>query len=289
VPEGPTPQPGVLSPVPSAARFLTFILRPYGDPREVLEGLRESLWDPCVVLGVGAPGLNVPGLRPMPLSLRRFAYTQASLFARVSHSDESDRFDACMALARRLEGAFAVAEEVHAFLYAEGRDLSGFEDGTENPTGARALDAAVVQAGPLGVRGGSFALVQRWVHDLAALEALGREGRNRVIGRDRDTNQELPNAPPSAHIRRTAQEDFDPPAFMLRRSMPYGGVREHGLQFLAFGASLDRFERMLARMNGDEDGVPDALFTFSSAATSGYYFCPPLREGRIDLRAVTGR
>lgn len=286
VPEGPAPQPGVFSPVPSAARFLTFLRNPEGDARGALESLRENLWDPCVVLGVGASAAAVPGLRPLPSSMTRFPATPDALFARVSHSDESDRYDACRALARRLEGAFTVREEHHAFLYAEGRDLSGFEDGTENPVGPRALDAALVSAGAPGVRGGSFALLQRWVHDLRALEALDRNARNQLIGRDRETNEELPDAPRSAHVRRAAQEDFDPPAFLVRRSMPYGGVRESGLLFLAFTASLERVERMLRRMHGDDDGVTDGLFAFSRAVTGAFFFCPPLREGRLDLRGL---
>ncbi|MFT3766859.1 MAG: Dyp-type peroxidase [Minicystis sp.] len=113
--------------------------------------------------------------------------------------------------------------------------------------------------------------------------ALRSEAQDDVIGRERKTNEEMPDAPASAHVKRTAQESFDPPAFMLRRSMPWGGAGEQGLYFVAYGESLDRFERVLARMSGREDGIPDALLGFTRALSGGYYWCPPVRDGRLDL------
>jgi porphyrinogen peroxidase len=104
-----------------------------------------------------------------------------------------------------------------------------------------------------------------------------------VIGRRRVGNEEIGDAPATAHVKRTAQESFDPPAFMLRRSLPWGGAGEQGLYFVAFGESLDRYERVLDRMAGREDGVVDALLGFSRALSGGYYWCPPLRAGRLDL------
>jgi putative iron-dependent peroxidase len=115
------------------------------------------------------------------------------------------------------------------------------------------------------------------------MTAAARAG---AVGRDQETDVELPDAPASAHVKRTAQESFDPEAFILRRSMPYGGIREHGLNFIAFGESLDRFERQLRRMSGHDDGVPDGILSFTRAVSGGYYFCPPLRAGRCDLAAL---
>ena len=84
-------------------------------------------------------------------------------------------------------------------------------------------------------------------------------------------------------MKRTAQESFEPPAFMLRRSMPWSGADRHGLLFVAYGADLDRYERVLRRMVGLEDGVADALFRFSRPVTGGYYWCPPVKASRLDL------
>jgi putative iron-dependent peroxidase len=87
-------------------------------------------------------------------------------------------------------------------------------------------------------------------------------------------------------VKRTAQESFDPPAFVVRRAMPWGGVAENGSYFVAYGESLDRFERLLTRVAGLEDGIVDALLGVSRPASGGYYWCPPARAGRIHLAAI---
>jgi putative iron-dependent peroxidase len=143
----------------------------------------------------------------------------------------------------------------------------------------------VADRGP-GLDGGSLLALQRWVHDLDAFERFTPAERDAVMGRSIETNEELADAPPSAHVKRAAQESFEPEAFMVRRSMPYSAGSESGLVFLAFGETLDRYERVLRRMLGLEDGVVDGLFTFSRALSGGYYFCPPLAAGRLDLRAL---
>jgi len=135
---------------------------------------------------------------------------------------------------------------------------------------------------------GSFVAVQRWVHDLDAVDRLTVAARAAAVGRDPETDVELADAPASAHVKRTAQESFESPAFIVRRSMPYGGIREHGLNFVAFGESLDRFERQLRRMAGRDDGVRDGILAFTRAVSGAYYFCPPLRQGRCDLSAFGG-
>ena len=134
--------------------------------------------------------------------------------------------------------------------------------------------------------GGSFVAVQRWVHDLATMDRFAPADRDLVIGRCRDSNEEIADAPLTAHVKRTAQEFFSPPAFMVRRSMPYGDLREHGLYFVAYGASLDPFERVLSAMTGAMDGVSDAMLRVSRPVTGACYFCPPVRDGRLDLRAL---
>ena len=103
-----------------------------------------------------------------------------------------------------------------------------------------------------------------------------------AIGRHRKDNQEF-DAPPSAHVKRTAQERCEPEAFVLRRSMPWLEGANAGLQFVAFGGSLDAYEAQMRRMTGLDDGIIDALFQFSRPVTGAYYWCPALRDGRLDL------
>jgi putative iron-dependent peroxidase len=125
--------------------------------------------------------------------------------------------------------------------------------------------------------------VQRWAHDLKRFGEFPGPQRDAIIGRRRDTNEELKDAPESSHVKRTAQESYIPPAFMLRRSMPWAGANEQGLEFIAYVESLSRFDRMMRRMVGLEDGVVDGLFKFSRAVTGGYYWCPPIQAGRLDF------
>jgi putative iron-dependent peroxidase len=124
------------------------------------------------------------------------------------------------------------------------------------------------------------------VHDFVRFDALGRDEQDASVGRRRDDNEEIEDAPPSAHVKRTAQESFDPEAFVVRRSMPWAEGTRAGLVFVAFGRSFDAFEAQLNRMLGLEDGVIDALFRFTRPLTGGYFWCPPVRGERLDLRAL---
>ncbi len=283
-------QPEILRAAPATARFTTFAFTG-NDARIALRRLGKRKHDPHTLVGLGAPlvaaaGGAIEGLRGFPDDLGLFPETQGALWAFFGHADPGHAFDAARRLAADLGPSFRVAEDVAAFTYRGGRDLSGFEDGTENPTGAAAVSAAIIDGKGPGLDGGSFVAVQRWVHDLDALERMTEAAKNAVVGRRLRDNRELPDAPPSAHVKRTEQESFDPPTFVLRKSMPWGGPGEHGLYFVAFGESLDRFERLLRRMAGSEDGIPDALLSFTRATTGGYYFCPPVRRWQLDLQAI---
>jgi putative iron-dependent peroxidase len=288
-------QPAVLEPVPSLARYLELDLRPGADARRAAARLLEIASPARTVVGVGQPlalalGATIPGLRAFPCLAGPgcvFPSTQHALWVFLAGSDAGDLFDRSRALCAQLGDAFTLAEEVPCFRYREGRDLSGYEDGTENPRGDRAVEAAIVARAGAGLDGSSFVAVQRWVHDLDALGRLAADRRDQVIGRRVSDNEEMAEAPASAHVKRAAQESFDPAAFMVRRSMPWGGVREHGLYFVAYGESLDRFERVLRRMAGLEDGVVDGLLSFTRAASGGYYWCPPAEAaGHLDLGAL---
>jgi putative iron-dependent peroxidase len=286
-------QAAILAPLFPHGRFLVLGLQPGADARRALDRVRELRVTERSVLGVGAPLVPssdaIPGLRPFPaLSRAGVAYpsTQGALFAFLGGTDPGELLHEGRALVAALGESFRLDEDVQAFQYAGGRDLSGYEDGTENPKGEAAMRAAIVAGKGPGLDGGSFVAAQRWVHDLDRLDGMTAAQRDEAVGRRRDTNEEMADAPPSAHVKRAAQESYDPPAFMVRRSMPYGTVREHGLFFVAYGATLDAFERVLRRMAGLEDGVHDGLSTFTRAVSGGYYFCPPVTRDRLDLSIV---
>jgi len=161
-------------------------------------------------------------------------------------------------------------------------------DGTENPKGRKALSAAFVSGHGAGLDGSSFLAVQRWVHDLDSFDAMGQKERDDSVGRRQKDNVELAKAPPTAHVKRTAQESFTPEAFILRRSMPWSDGQNAGLIFTAFGKSFDAFEAQLRRMSGAEDGITDALFRFTKPLSTAYFWCPPMDKGKVDLRLFPG-
>jgi putative iron-dependent peroxidase len=207
--------------------------------------------------------------------------TQDALWIRLCGPDRGVVFDAGRIVRDLLSEAFVLSDTLDTFTYHGGRDLTRFEDGTENPKGDAAMEAAIVQSGPIA--GSSFVAVQQWVHDLTRFQSFSEKDRDNIIGRSAETNDELDDAPPSAHVKRSAQESFDPEAFMLRRSMPWAGLQKEGLEFVAFVESLNRFDVVMRRMTGLEDGVVDGLFQFSRPVTGGYYWCPPVTDGKLDL------
>lgn len=287
-------QPSVLDEPPSLGRFLTFDMAVGADARAALLRWQERISGELTVVGVGQPLLlalarRIEGLRPFPaLSGKGVAFpsTQGALWAFVGGDDAGDLHDRARAITDLLGEGFSLREEVATFKYQGGRDLTGYEDGTENPKDEAALAAAIVSGRGLGLDGSTFVATQRYVHDLAGFARRAPEDRDAIIGRERVTNEEMPDAPASAHVKRAAQESFEPAAFMLRRSMPWGTAQEGGLYFVAYGESLDRFERVLDRMAGNEDGIVDALLTISRATSGGYYWCPPLRDAKIDWSAL---
>lgn len=263
-----------------------------GDPVALWHKL-QALHAPGAVIGIGAPlaravGADVPGLRDFE-PLRRGRYTmpatQFDLWALVPVHDAGQAFDQADALATLLAPQAELVESTPMFSYRRGRDLTSYRDGTENPTGERAWAAALVAGGAWA--GSSHVLVQRWRHFRERFLELPEAERDRVIGRRLVDDTELAEAPESAHVKRTAQEDFDPPAFMLRRSMPWGDARRHGLQFIAFVADPSAARRQLERMMGLEDGLQDALLAHSQAETGAMYWCPPWDGQRLVLPAVS--
>jgi len=294
-----TPQPGILLPTPSACRYLTFGFTTRSQPRKAMERLRDYGIDETMVVGLGPSvvsvlGHTIQGLRPFP-SLSGpgvdIPGTPAALWIWLRGKDRGKLVHRGNELVALLAPDFRVKESVDGFVHDEtpdglGRDLSGYEDGTENPEEEEIPDVAFVQGAGPGLDGSSFVAAQRWVHELSTFRRMPQDERDHLIGRRASDNEELDDAPTHAHVKRTAQEDFEPEAFVLRRSMPWTDGYEEGLVFVAFGNSLDAFEAQLVRMSGMEDGVVDGLFRFSKAVTGAYFWCPPVSEGKLNLQAV---
>lgn len=294
-----TAQSGILLPVPAQCRFMTFSLKPGADPTEALRALKDHGSDDGMVVGIGksvvsALGKEVAGLRSFPSLVGPgvdIPATPAGLWVWLRGDDLGKLVHSGNALKSLLSSAFRAEDVVDGFKFDEtpegmGRDLTGYEDGTENPEDDEAVDAAIVQGAGPGLDGSSFVAAQKWVHELDTFNRMGAEERDHTIGRRISDNEEIDDAPESAHVKRTAQEDFEPEAFVVRRSMPWVGPDSEGLEFVAFGATLDSYEAQLTRMSGLEDGTVDALFRFSRPVTGAYFWCPPVLDGKLNLEAI---
>lgn len=286
-----TPQPGILAPLPPLARYLTFRLRPDGDLPTALAALRTLADGDRLVVGLGKAlllklGVEQPSVPAFPAFTGAgiaIPATPADLWCWLRGEDRGELLLLAQMLEEALAPGFALEQVIDAFKHQDGRDLSGYEDGTENPVGDDAAAAALVSGQGEGLDGGSFVAVQQWVHDMAAFRRMSGAEQDDMIGRRRSDNEELDDAPESAHVKRTAQESFSPEAFVLRRSMPWAEGQQAGLVFTAFGHSTQAFAAQLKRMCGLEDGVADALFRFTQPVTGAYFWCPPMGPEGIRL------
>jgi porphyrinogen peroxidase len=287
-------QPAILAAPPRSARALSFELTPACNAAALQKALTEPLGDEIVGLGSAlvqllAGGNPIAHLHDMPaLSGKGVGVpsTPRALWVLLRGDDPGELVHRGRLWCERLAPGLTLAQVTDTFLYRGGRDLTGYEDGTENPKDEAAVEAALLHGAGPGLDGSSFVAVMRWQHDLSNFSALSSEQRDHVMGRRLTDNEELEDAPPTAHVKRAAQEDFDPTAFMLRRSMPFSDAEGDGLLFVAFGKSFAAFEAVLRRMLGLDDGLVDGLFTFSRPRDGAYYWCPPLLDGKLDVRAL---
>lgn len=287
-------QSGILAaPVPSQARHLFFSLESIAALPQALDQLLARIDGASAVAGFGASlvkalGARVPGLKAFP-GLTGVGVdnpsTQHALWVWLHGDERGELMHRSNELEAALAPAFRLVQMNEAFRHKTGHDLTGYEDGTENPQDEAAATAALA-VGEAGLRGGSFAAIQQWQHDFKGFAAMQPEERDNIMGRRLSDNEELDDAPVSAHVKRTAQESFAPEAFLVRRSMPWLEGDKGGLMFLAFGHSFSAFEAQLRRMSGLEDGITDGLYRMSRPITGGYYWCPPLLDGKLDLRAL---
>ncbi len=191
--------------------------------------------------------------------------------------------DLCFELASQimtsLGDAVAVADEVHGFGFFDQRDLLGFVDGTENPGGQAALDATLVGDEDPEFAGGSYVIVQKYLHDLDAWNALPTETQERIIGRTKLTNVELDAAvkPSFAHNELTKIVENGEEIKIVRDNMPFGevGKGDFGTYFIGYSRSPRTIEQMLENMFiGKPPGNYDRILDFSRAVTGNLFFTP---------------
>jgi putative iron-dependent peroxidase len=238
-------------------------------------GFRPELWSD--ILPEDAPP-GVVGFNKAIQGTEGFVMpsTQHDALVWLSGSAYDIVFDMARSVLHDLAGQASLADETSSWSYRHDRDLTGFIDGSENPT---LLDAPIAALLPEGVPGaaGTVLLLQKWKHQVAEWEAVPIAQQERIMGRTKRDSIELENKPSDSHVARTDQDEF---GNIFRRNMPYGSVDNHGTMFVGFSADQKRLARMLDSMAGLVTGTRDALTRFTQPLTGSYYFVPSVETLR---------
>ena len=295
------PQP-VAQALTRAAIFLVATINPGGASRAAVRsfcgdlpgllravGFRDIEANLSCVMGIGSDAWDRLFGQPRPAELHPFQEIKAgSRHAVATPGDllfhiRAKRMDLCFELATqimvRLDGAVSPVDEVHGFRYFDDRDLIGFVDGTENPTGQAAIDAAYVGAEDAVFAGSSYVIVQKYLHDLAGWNALSTEAQERIIGRTKLSDIELDDAEKPAYAHNAlAKVVVDGKEIkIIRDNMPFGRAaeKEFGTYFIGYARSPRTIEQMLQNMFvGRPVGNYDRLLDFSVAKTGNLFFVP---------------
>jgi putative iron-dependent peroxidase len=235
----------------------------------LVAGFRPELW--AVVAPDAAPdgvhGFEEPvtgqTAHPMPA-------TQHDIVIWLAGASYDVAFDTSRAIVAELMPRARLAHEIVGWQYHHDRDLTGFEDGSENPSIVEATSVAVVPPGVKG-DGSSILLLQQWEHDAIAWESLPVPTQEAIIGRRKSDSEELDPKPPTSHVARTDQDRFGK---IFRRNVAYGTVSEHGTIFVGFCSSQRPLAEMLESMAGNGSEPPDQLTTVARAVTGAYYVIP---------------
>lgn len=290
----------VLTPLTEAALFLVVVVREGGEDtvRDLIPdiaglgrsvGFRAPEGELSVVVGIGSAMWDRLYGGPRPAQLHPFRELTGKHTAPSTPGDllfhlRARRQDLCFELAthlrRRLGDHAEVVDETVGFRYFDQRDLMGFVDGTENPTGASALAAAAIGDEDPDFAGGSYVIVQKYLHDLDAWNSLPVAEQERVIGRTKLDDLELADdvKPPDSHVALNTIEDEDGnEQQIVRDNMPFGSVArgEFGTYFIGYAKSPSVTEQMLRNMFlGNPPGVTDRILDFSTAVTGSLFFVP---------------
>jgi porphyrinogen peroxidase len=267
----------LLADLPGLARTVAF-RSPQGG-LAVVAGLGSAAWDR---LFAGPRPAELHPFRALDGGRHRAVATAGDLLFHI----RAVTMDLCWELAflvvGRLAGAATVVDEVHGFKYFDERDLLGFVDGTENPSGPAAEAAVTIGTEDPPFAGGSYVIVQKYLHDMAAWDALTVEDQERVIGRAKLSNVEMDDEvkPSNSHVALNTIIDPDgTQRQILRDNMPFGSFSagELGTYFIGYASSPSVTELMLERMFlGDPPGNYDRILDFSTAVTGTLFFVPTI-------------
>ena len=235
----------------------------------LVTGFRPELW--ASVAPEAAPadvtGFNEPMVGPDGYTLPA---TQHDVVMWLAGADYDVVFDLSRTIVKAVAGFASLAHEIVGWQYHHDRDLTGFIDGTENPSLIEATEVAIVAPGTRG-EGGSILLLQQWEHDALAWESLSDAVQEHAMGRRKSDSVELDPKPPASHVGRTDQDRLGK---IFRRNVAYGSVEKHGTIFVGFCARQETLARMLENMVGLDGGPRDELTQFTRPLTGAYYVIP---------------
>jgi putative iron-dependent peroxidase len=297
-----TPQGGIFALGTASHAYLEFDVSG-GGTGQGLVGAVSSLREPRTTMG----GVNlVAGFRPelwrevvpndAPPELAGFKEdltgadgfvmpaTQHDAVLWLSGSTYDVVFEVARTAIAELAPLASVAGETSSWPYRHDRDLTGFIDGTENPTLIDAPEQILISEGRPGA-GGTILLLQKWAHDAPAWESLSDDEQEHVIGRTKLDSTELEEKPADSHVAATDQDEFGK---IFRRNMPYGTVTDHGTMFVGFSSDQQPLSTMLESMAGLGRGPRDALTRYTRALTGAYYFVPSADALRSAATAPSG-
>ena len=246
------------------------------DAVNLVVGFRPELWRAAAPADAPADAVSFDRALVGPDGYSMPA-TQADLFVWTAGPSYDVVFDIATAIIGHLAKVVVPVREVAGWTYRVNRDLTGFEDGTENPSLEEAPGIAIIPDGQPGA-GGSILLFQQWRHKTDDWRATPVAQQERVIGRTKSDSIEFDASvmPANSHVSRTTVDENGQERKIFRRNTPYGTVGDHGTMFVGFANTRDPLQRMLERMAGIGDGVRDALTRFVTPLTGAYYFVPAL-------------
>jgi porphyrinogen peroxidase len=292
----------VSSPLTRSAIFLVVTINPGDESRTAVlsfcadlsglvraVGFRDLEAAVSCIMGVGSQAWNRLFGSPRPAELHPFREFRSGTRHALSTPGDlifhirAKRMDLCFELATQILARLAVAvttvDEVQAFRYFDQRDLLGFVDGTENPTGKAAADAVFIRDEDPNFAGGSYVIVQKYLHNLDAWNGISTEAQEKIIGRSKLADIELEDSvkPSCAHNALTVIEENGKEVKILRDNMPFGspGRGEFGTYFIGYSRSPNTIEQMLENMFiGRPPGNYDRILDFSTAVTGTLFFVP---------------
>jgi len=289
------PQIGIFALGDASQSFLEFVLRSEGAASQAVEAvanlndLRKTIQEVNLVVGFRPELWRQVVPRDAPSDAQSFSVdlvgpdgyrvpaTQADIVIWLAAASYDTVFDFAVKVVQRLSSVATLAREVIGWAYRRNRDLTGFEDGTENPALPSAFDIVYIPEGEPGA-GGSILLLQQWKHLTDQWMALDIAVQEKVIGRTKPDSIEFPEdrLPADSHVARTTLVENGQELDIFRRNTPYGSVSDHGTLFVGFAKQQHRLQRMLERMAGIPDGIRDALTRYTVPLTGSYYFIPAL-------------